>query len=188
LRPVVCFDERPCQLLAEVRDPLSIAPGRASDVFDSHYERRGERLLAPDLKPGQVVVMDNLGAHRPKRIRELIEERGCDLVYLPPYSPDLSTPHRGSPLEDKAHPKEDRRSHQGGSGRGDGPSTGSREYPGCTGVLRSLRVPRTGAAAMKGAVRRRLPDVGRRSGGRRKRGAGSATGLERAWSVAFQYG
>ena len=39
-RPVVCFDERPCQLLAEVRDPLPMAPGRALR-FDSHYERRG---------------------------------------------------------------------------------------------------------------------------------------------------
>ena len=38
--PVVCFDERPCQLLAEVRDPLPIAPGRGRR-FDSHYERRG---------------------------------------------------------------------------------------------------------------------------------------------------
>jgi transposase len=47
-------------------------------------------LLAPALRPGQVVVMDNLGAHRPKRVRELIEERGCELVYLPAYSPDLN--------------------------------------------------------------------------------------------------
>jgi transposase len=34
--------------------------------------------------------MDNLGAHRPKRVRELIEARGCELIYLPPYSPDLN--------------------------------------------------------------------------------------------------
>jgi transposase len=34
--------------------------------------------------------MDNLGAHRPKRVRELIEERGCELLYLPSYSPDLN--------------------------------------------------------------------------------------------------
>lgn len=40
LRPVVCFDERPCQLLAEVTDSLPIAPGRPRR-FDSHYERRG---------------------------------------------------------------------------------------------------------------------------------------------------
>jgi transposase len=37
-----------------------------------------------------VVVMDNLPAHKPARVRELIEERGCELVYLPAYSPDLN--------------------------------------------------------------------------------------------------
>ena len=54
------------------------------------FETYVERLLAPALRPGQVVVMDNLGAHRPKRVRELIEERGCELIYLPPYSPDFN--------------------------------------------------------------------------------------------------
>jgi transposase len=34
--------------------------------------------------------MDNLGAHRPKKVRDLIEERGCELLYLPSYSPDLN--------------------------------------------------------------------------------------------------
>jgi hypothetical protein len=55
---------------------------RAFEVYVEHF-------LAPSLCEGQVVVMDNLGAHRPKRIRELIEGRGCELIYLPPYSPDL---------------------------------------------------------------------------------------------------
>ena len=36
------------------------------------------------------MVMDNLGAHKPKRVRELIEERGCELLYLPSYSPDYN--------------------------------------------------------------------------------------------------
>jgi transposase len=49
-----------------------------------------EKVLVPSLKPGQIVVMDNLGAHRPKRVRELIEGRGCELPYLPTYSPDLN--------------------------------------------------------------------------------------------------
>ena len=44
LRPVVCFDERPCQLLAEVRDQLPIAPGRPRR-FDSHYEQRYSKSL-----------------------------------------------------------------------------------------------------------------------------------------------
>ncbi|MDP9412354.1 MAG: IS630 family transposase [Actinomycetota bacterium] len=54
------------------------------------FETYVEHLLAPALRPGQVVVMDNLGAHRPKRVRELIEARGCQLLYLPPYSPDFN--------------------------------------------------------------------------------------------------
>jgi len=47
-----------------------------------------ERFLCPALKPGQIVVMDNLQVHKMKRVRELIEERGCRLVFLPSYSPD----------------------------------------------------------------------------------------------------
>lgn len=54
------------------------------------FELYVERFLAPTLSEGQVVVMDNLGAHRPKRVRELIEEKGAELVFLPAYSPDLS--------------------------------------------------------------------------------------------------
>jgi transposase len=37
-----------------------------------------------------MVIMDNLSAHKPARVRELIEERGCELIYLPAYSPDLN--------------------------------------------------------------------------------------------------
>lgn len=48
------------------------------------------RVLAPALVPGQIVVMDNLSAHKSERIRHLIEARGCSVQYLPAYSPDLS--------------------------------------------------------------------------------------------------
>jgi transposase len=54
------------------------------------FEVYVEHFLAPSLTEGQVVVMDNLGAHRPKRIRELIEARGAELVFVPSYSPDLN--------------------------------------------------------------------------------------------------
>jgi transposase len=54
------------------------------------FEVYVEHFLAPTLSEGQVVVMDNLGAHRPKRIRELIEARGAYLVFVPTYSPDLN--------------------------------------------------------------------------------------------------
>jgi transposase len=65
---------------------LAVEGATTARVFETYVKR----LLAPTLRPGQVVVMDNLGAHRPKRVRELIEERGCFLIYLPSYSPDLN--------------------------------------------------------------------------------------------------
>ena len=46
--------------------------------------------LVPSLRPGQVVVMDNLSPHKHPRVRELVERAGCRLLYLPPYSPDLN--------------------------------------------------------------------------------------------------
>ena len=54
------------------------------------FEAYVEHFLAPSLSEGQVVVMDNLGAHQPTRIRELIEARGAELVFVPSYSPDLN--------------------------------------------------------------------------------------------------
>jgi transposase len=53
------------------------------------FEAYVEHFLTPSLSEGQV-VMDNLGAHRPERIRELIEARGAQLAFVPPYSPDLN--------------------------------------------------------------------------------------------------
>jgi transposase len=47
-------------------------------------------VLAPNLRPAQVVITDNLSAHKTERVRELVEQRGCELLYLPPYSPDLN--------------------------------------------------------------------------------------------------
>ena len=47
-------------------------------------------ILAPRLKSGRIVLMDNLSVHRSKWVRELIEERGCQLWLLPSYSPDLN--------------------------------------------------------------------------------------------------
>jgi transposase len=54
------------------------------------FETYVEKVLAPILRHGQVVVMDNLQAHKTERVRELIEARGCELLYLPPYSPDFN--------------------------------------------------------------------------------------------------
>ena len=65
---------------------LAVEGATNREVFEAYVER----LLAPTLRRGQVVVMDNLTAHKGERVRELIEERGCELLYLPPYSPDLN--------------------------------------------------------------------------------------------------
>ena len=46
--------------------------------------------LAPRLRPGQVVVLDNLSVHRAASIREALAQRHCDLLFLPPYSPDFT--------------------------------------------------------------------------------------------------
>lgn len=54
------------------------------------FEAYVERVLAPSLRAGQVVVMDNLSSHKGERVRELIEARDCKLLYLPPYSPDYN--------------------------------------------------------------------------------------------------
>ena len=54
------------------------------------FEAYVEHFLAPSLREGQVVVLDGLGAHRTERVRELIEGRGADLVFLPSYSPDMN--------------------------------------------------------------------------------------------------
>jgi transposase len=65
---------------------MAVEGATTSRVFETYVEQ----VLAPALRCGEVVVMDNLGAHRPKRIRELIEERGAEPIYLPSYSPDLN--------------------------------------------------------------------------------------------------
>jgi transposase len=65
---------------------LAVEGGTTARVFETYLER----VLAPTLRTGQVVVMDNLSAHKGERVRELIEERGCELLYLPSYSPDLN--------------------------------------------------------------------------------------------------
>lgn len=54
------------------------------------YETYVESLLASSLRPDQMVVMDNLFVHKGARVRQLIEDRGCQLLFLPAYSPDFS--------------------------------------------------------------------------------------------------
>jgi len=77
-RPVVCFDERPCQLLAEVREPLPGAPGR-SERHDHHYERRGTANVLMAFEPlsgwREVEVTERRrGREFAEAVRRLVEE------------------------------------------------------------------------------------------------------------------
>ena len=54
------------------------------------FEAYVGQVLAPSLRRGQIVVLDNLSAHKSERARELIEGQGCQLLFLPPYSPDFN--------------------------------------------------------------------------------------------------
>jgi transposase len=74
-------------ITAEGMGPCVAVVGSTTRVV---FEAYVERALAPTLRYGQVVVMDNLAAHKGKRVRQLVEEQGCELLYLPPYSPDLN--------------------------------------------------------------------------------------------------
>jgi transposase len=65
---------------------MTIEEPTDTDIFLAYIEH----LLYPVLKPGDVVVMDNLSAHKAPAVREWIEMAGAELLYLPPYSPDLN--------------------------------------------------------------------------------------------------
>ena len=66
--------------------PLLLDGAVNAEVFAGYVEQ----CLAPALRPGDILIMDNLPAHKSVRVTRAIEAVGCTLVYLPPYSPDLS--------------------------------------------------------------------------------------------------
>lgn len=65
---------------------MTIDVGTSGDVFRSYVEC----VLVPELRPGDIVVMDNLGAHKVKAARVLIESAGAHVHWLPPYSPETN--------------------------------------------------------------------------------------------------
>lgn len=65
---------------------MTIESPTDGDVFLAFLEQ----VLGPRLEPGHIVILDNLGAHKVEGVRELIESRGAQLLYLPPYSPDFN--------------------------------------------------------------------------------------------------
>jgi transposase len=72
--------------LAGVIAPMLIGQPMDGEIFLAWCEQ----MLAPALRPGDIVIMDNLPAHKVAGIRDVIEARGATLLYLPPYSPDFN--------------------------------------------------------------------------------------------------
>lgn len=66
--------------------PMVVDGAMTGDLFVAYVEQ----VLVPTLKPGDVVVMDNLSSHKRQRVREAIEAAGGTLLYLPAYSPDMN--------------------------------------------------------------------------------------------------
>jgi len=73
-------------IIGGMGETMAVEGSTDRGVFEAYVEH----ALAPTLEAGRGVITDNLPAHKPARVRELIEERGCELIYLPAYSPDLN--------------------------------------------------------------------------------------------------
>ena len=71
---------------AGLHEPWLIEGAMNTETFEWYIREE----LAPRLRPGQVVVLDNLSAHKAASIRAALAARGCDLLFLPPYSPDFT--------------------------------------------------------------------------------------------------
>ena len=69
-----------------VKSSMSVEGAVDSKAFESYIEH----FLAPTLERGQIVAMDNLSSHKSKRVQRLIKDAGCELLFLPPYSPDMN--------------------------------------------------------------------------------------------------
>jgi transposase len=78
-------------LVAGLRNSGIVAPFVLDGPINRNaFEAYVEKVLAPELRGDDIVVMDNLSSHKGPRIRQMIEAAGASLLYLPPYSPDFN--------------------------------------------------------------------------------------------------
>jgi hypothetical protein len=112
---------------------MTIEEATDGDIFLAYLDH----CLCPQLRAGDVVVMDNLSSHKIAGVEQRIEKCGAELLYLPPYSPDL-TPHREGLVEaeritsrgQSKNQRSTRKSHHG---------TAASDHPGeCVGMVRTL--------------------------------------------------
>jgi transposase len=82
---------RTTTFLAALRHDRIEAPWVLDGPIDGEsFRTYVEKVLVPTLKPGDIVIMDNLGSHKGKAVRQLIRSAGAKLFFLPKYSPDLN--------------------------------------------------------------------------------------------------
>lgn len=101
------------------------------------FELYVEHILAPSLLPGHIVILDNLNTHTGEKAKQVIEAQGCQLLFLPSFSPDLS------PIEEAFSPPQSlftagRGAHSRSSRGSHWTSTPHGQFPGCLGVVYPL--------------------------------------------------
>jgi DDE superfamily endonuclease len=116
---------------------MAVNSSTTAEVFEAYLQH----FLTPELEEGQVMVMDNLPAHKPERVRELIEER-LRAVVRARLLPRLQ-PHRRSVLQDQEAFGRDLRSKRRDSGGSYGRSTIRGWLPGDLGLIRTRQPPST---------------------------------------------
>jgi transposase len=72
--------------MSGLQAPMTIEAPTDGDVFLAYLEQ----VLSRTLRPGQIVILDNLAAHKVDGVRQLVESTGARILYLPPYSPDFN--------------------------------------------------------------------------------------------------
>ena len=89
--PLDRFSGRASPFIAGLAQDELIAPWVLDGAMNrASFDTYVERVLAPALRPGQIVVADNLSSHKSLRAIDLLRAQGNDLIFLPPYSPDLN--------------------------------------------------------------------------------------------------
>ena len=78
-------------IIAGYVNKAPIAPMTFNGSCDTKvFESWVEKILVKELKSGQIIIMDNASFHKSQRTKKLIESAGCELLFLPPYSPELN--------------------------------------------------------------------------------------------------
>jgi hypothetical protein len=142
-------------LLGGMGETMVLEGSTNREVFEAYVER----VLAPTLEEaGQLVIMDNLSAHKPARVRELIEGRGCELIYLPAYSPDFNPIEEAfAKIKEIGDTAPSRSPHEGCLGRCTGRSAFGDQRPGRPRLLRACLLSSASPITVKHAVGGRAP-------------------------------